>query len=871
MPPIKKMVVEWLNEVNYADDSLYIPSDFALEFVNFIKVLNGEDQEEHNTPVVHYRMLDQVAGPKENIINLCARGLAKSLPLTSKVFTQTGRCTIADLQIGDSIAGADGIFTPVIAKSKIFHKIMYKIHLADGRYQVVSEDHINSVIHKRKVRYGKQSTTEYQKRNLTIKEILQYTLRAVRKVTAKNPTGFETNFWIPNTKAIKYNTKDFPLDPYTLGVILGDGSICKETGYVRIHGHKDDFPHYHKNIPYIFGRQYIDKRNTNVLTQGILKVGDICKKLGINVHGDFKFIPEIYLYGSIEQRLALLQGLMDTDGTCYSNGGVAFCSNSYKLAKGVQDLVRSLGGIAKMGTTGKAFRVNIRCNFSVFKLIRKKEREHTHSVEKVGIHAITEIPTVPSQCIAVDNIDHTFLIDEYTVTHNTTLMCQYLILYIAVYGSIPGYGRIDYALYVADAIENNVKKMRLRLEMFCNNKAFLKTYLSAWKFTDVRWYFKNKEGKEFVVSGHGAQSGVRGTVELGTRPQLALLDDLLGDADAKSPTIIKSIENTVYKAIEYALHPQKRKTIWCGTPFNAKDPLYKAVESGAWYVNVYPICNEFPCKKENFKGAWPDRFDYAYVLKAYTKALKNGELASFNQELMLRIMSEEDRLIQDNDINWYRLSDISTRKAAFNFYITTDFATSEATASDNSVILVWAVNSKGWWFLVDGICKRQLMDKNVDDLFRLAQKWKPQQVGIEVSGQQGGFIPWIQREMAQKNVWFTLASENNNGKQGIRPVTNKMVRFNLVVPWFKSGQMHFPTELKELSLMAELINELSLASPSAFRSKHDDCIDAISMLSSLTIWLPSEDVTMVQSEGSDMWEIDDDEAEDTLGINSYIV
>jgi len=450
----------------------------------------------------------------------------------------------------------------------------------------------------------------------------------------------------------------------------------------------------------------------------------------------------------------------------------------------------------------------------------------------------------------------------------TTLM-QYLILYIAVYGEIPGYGNIEYILYVADTIENNVKKMRLSLERLYTNKPFLKRYIIKAKFTDVRWYFQSADGHELVVTAHGGKSGVRGTRELGTRPQLAILDDLLHDDDARSPTVIASIENTIYNAIDFALHPKKRKIIWCGTPFNAKDPLYKAVESGAWYVNVYPICNEYPCKKEEYVGAWPDRFDYEYVKDKYDKLYLTGKIAAFNQELMLRIMSDDDRLILDTDISWYQKQAILDNREAYNYYITTDFATSENTASDFSVISVWALNYKGWWYWVDGVCKKQLMDKNIDDLFRLAQVWKPQQVGVEVSGQQGGFIPWIQQEMSDRRIWFNLASENNNGKLGIRPTTNKMVRFNVVVPWFKAKRIFFPTEMKETDILKEFINELSLVSPIAFRSKHDDCIDTVSMLANLPTWRPSEEVNLTKKKGSDIWEAE--EIEDSSRLNSYIV
>ncbi len=114
--------------------------------------------------------------------------------------------------------------------------------------------------------------------------------------------------------------------------------------------------------------------------------------------------------------------------------------------------------------------------------------------------------------------------------------------------------------------------------------------------------------------------------------------------------------------------------------------------------------------------------------------------------MMLRIMNDDDRLIFDTDLKWYSREALLERKGAFNFYITTDFATSEKTAADYSVISVWAVNSNQDWFWVDGICRRQTMDKNVEELFKLVQKYKPQSVGIEVSGQQGRFYSLAPKE-----------------------------------------------------------------------------------------------------------------------------
>ena len=211
----------------------------------------------------------------------------------------------------------------------------------------------------------------------------------------------------------------------------------------------------------------------------------------------------------------------------------------------------------------------------------------------------------------------------------TTLFAEYLFLFIGAFNYLPGFGKIDLALYVTDSIENGVKNLRRNVEFRYGESDFLQKLIpnkriqvgtngsgfidadgmddaiaAGRKFTDIRLELRNNNGGIFIVKGYGAKTGVRGAKELGKRPQLAVLDDLVSDTDAESQTVIKTIENTVYKAVSKALHPTNQKMIWAGTPFNARDPLYKAVESGAWKVSVYPICEHFPCPREEFRGSW---------------------------------------------------------------------------------------------------------------------------------------------------------------------------------------------------------------------------------------------------------------------------
>lgn len=452
----------------------------------------------------------------------------------------------------------------------------------------------------------------------------------------------------------------------------------------------------------------------------------------------------------------------------------------------------------------------------------------------------------------------------------TTVLGEYLILYLATFGEMPTFGTVDFALYVSDSIDNGVKNMRKNLEYRWENSEFLKKYVPVAKFTDIHWHFKNKAGKEFIVKGYGAKTGVRGTKANGKRPQLAILDDLVSDEDARSKTMIAAIEDTVHKAIDHAMHPTRSKIIWSGTPFNASDPLYKAIESGAWAVNCYPVCERFPCTRKEFRGSWEDRFTYDYVKRKYLEAMKSGTIHTFNQELMLRIMSDEDRLVLDSDINWYKRGDVLKHMHLYNFYITTDFATTEDESGDFAFLSVWAINSSGHRFWVDGVCARQSMDKNMDDLFRLAQRYKPMSVGVEVTGQQEGFIPWIKNEMIRRRIFFNLASSGNSNRPGIRPNTNKLQRFYVVVPWFKAGEMFFPEEMKLEKPMIEMMEEIKLASGNGIKSKHDDAIDTVSMLAAMNVFLPSEEAPMQYSEQSGIFEVAST-AEDVSVFSTYTV
>jgi len=870
IPPIKSSMTvdEWLDSVDYSERGEYIPSVFALEFITFIKLVNGTEGEENKTPVLHMKMLDGLVGENSNLANLLYRGSgkttlmgeymflylavygelpgwgdvevalyvsdsiengvknmrknvehrwenseflkkyvpttkftdvrmeftnlankklivkmygAKALSLDTKLFTNDGYTTIKDCKVGDMIFGPDGNLHPITAKSEVFNKKMYELILGDGRKLKVSEDHINNVI----MNTNPNNLTRYEEKNLTTKELLSEKLIHTR--TSKRGTSSKHLVWIKNTEPMQYSEKDFSIDPYLLGLMLGDGSIRKD-GSCVLHGEMADIEFYKQHIDEKLGSEYLDKRNGKVISLSIKNIYSRFEKLDLRgIKMSEKFVPDIYKFGSIEQRLSLLQGLLDTDGTISKTSRISFSNTSPQLIKDVQDIVRSLGGIAyepqvrnATDRWATAYKIEILMPTNPFRLERKANRWFYRERQKqmVPLHDIVEIAEEPSQCIAIGSNDHLYLAGDYITTHNT---------------------------------------------------------------------------------------GVRGSKEMAQRPNFAILDDLVSDEDARSPTIIASIEDTVYKAIDYALHPKRSKTIWNGTPFNQNDPLYKAIESGAWHVSVYPVCEHFDehTTEETFRGAWPDRHDFAYVKRQYEKAKRAGKLDSFMQELMLRITSDEDRLVRDVDMKkWFDTEDVTSNEGNYNFYITTDFATSEKERADYSVISCWAYNSNDEWMLIDGALGRNLMDKNIDLLFDFVVKYDVRSVGIEVTGQQGAFVTWIRKEMHKRNTYFTIIE--------VRPSTDKLKRFHTVVPLFRQGKIWFNKDLIGTNFMKEAITELERATVSGFKSRHDDFLDTVSMLAEMRPWKPQH---YNKLSGHSKWDdpFFEEPEEEIIAIGSYIV
>jgi hypothetical protein len=186
---------------------------------------------------------------------------------------------------------------------------------------------------------------------------------------------------IEDCKPLDYpENRDQLIDPYTVGVLLGRGSMNgKATGAmpVVLMAHEDDWPTYEREIPYPLGKVHRGKCNPETIARTICDINAFVSMNGLSSYGDDKRVPEEYLVGSVQQRLAVLQGLMDTSGSCSEDGDSTFSSNSRCLVEDVMFLVRSLGGQAHWVSTGKTthFEASLRLDMLIFRLARKAERQ----------------------------------------------------------------------------------------------------------------------------------------------------------------------------------------------------------------------------------------------------------------------------------------------------------------------------------------------------------------------------------------------------------------------------------------------------------------------------------------------------------------
>lgn len=357
-------------------------------------------------------------------------GSGKAGPLWSKVLTPTGWKFMGDIQLGDKVIAGDGSITHVTGVFPQGKKPIFKIEMSDGATTHCCDEHLWLT----KTQRDRDCGRDWKVRSL--KEVRE-TLHL-----HKNHGRKDRNHSIPMVGPVRFEEKNLPIHPYLLGVILGDGSITKHGFVLSV----SDDQVKNKVLGLLPAKHYLTVKQVK---QNCIDYSFVCGKEPGNLrdllremrlfgcHSWEKFVPENYIYSSVEQRLALLHGLMDTDGTT-SGTSTTFDSSSRALRDAVATIVQSLGGKVrcterqpwfsykgekKQGRISYRAFISMPPGFKSFSIDSKaaKEIERTKYKPSRMIDSVEYVGDHEAQCIMVAHPSHTYVTDDFIVTHNSTI------------------------------------------------------------------------------------------------------------------------------------------------------------------------------------------------------------------------------------------------------------------------------------------------------------------------------------------------------------------------------------------------------------------------------------------------------------------
>jgi hypothetical protein len=386
--------------------------------------------------------LDLALSDKSKIIFLAGpAGTSKAQPISEPILTPDGWKTMGSLKIGDKVYSPDGLTSNILEIHKQGSKDVYKVTFQDGSYTHCCIDHL-------------WFTQTYNDRNATtkingkkIKKPRSGSVKSLKEIipTVRNASG-KLNHYIPITEPINFRKQEHVIDPYLMGILIGDGCLTQKVSFCTsdleiIDQFKSKLPKNYSIVKLTGDYDFAVKGHKNEN-----KFWNEIKRLSLNTKSYTKFIPNEYLFDSINNRIELLQGLMDSDGHVSSRqkSTILYTTVSETLAENVKHLVQSLGGVVntrsgqnyythkgikKLGHVYYSLNISLPPNIKPFKL-KRKLNNFKPRIKYFPRRAISEIELVKQeecQCILIDHESHLYLTNDYIVTHNT---------YMSVYAAI---------------------------------------------------------------------------------------------------------------------------------------------------------------------------------------------------------------------------------------------------------------------------------------------------------------------------------------------------------------------------------------------------------------------------------------------------
>ena len=385
---------------------------------------------------------DNIGGGK-HLLWLKFRGCGAEQPHSEVIMSPAGPTTMGNMKVGSIIYDRLGRETRVLEVFPQGKKDIYEVTLIDGRVVRCGANHLWTV--QTRVRDGKPVLKTLKTIDM-MKKGISYPLKNGQKAY---------NYKLPKIEPVPFSEKELPVDPYILGALLGNGAM--KGSNIRLATIDDEMvqeferilgPDYELNRDYTTCNYLIKCVAPRSKFKGLYEKSHFgCNpllrelgKLKVNVGCHDKFIPEVYKYGSIEQRLELVRGLLDTDGSISKDGSIEFVSASKSLIDDLAYVLRSLGVRCRLGLDdregrshviadnnvitiqGVIYRLYISTALPVFKLSRKACKINA-TKRRFDAIAITSIVNTGEQeeqsCIMVDNDEHLYLTTDFVPTHNS--------------------------------------------------------------------------------------------------------------------------------------------------------------------------------------------------------------------------------------------------------------------------------------------------------------------------------------------------------------------------------------------------------------------------------------------------------------------
>lgn len=370
----------------------------------------------------YFNAIQEAEQEGKHMVVAKARRKGYEQPYSEPVLTPNGYVPMGSLKVGDLVMNPNGIPVRIGDIVEQGTTEIYEVEFQDGRKVRCGANHLWATCRNGKKFYIIR-TVDYMK----------------RKLKQGSPGKEHYPYKIPELNPLKFDERPITVDPYVLGVLLGDGCICGDQVKFST---ADQFivEELQKRLPdYLIehkeGYTYVIKSKI----KGINELNRQLKELQVKVKSYDKFIPEDYKFSSIENRFELVRGLMDTDGSI-TNGTCNFVSTSEKLIDDLTFILRSLGirckkskeilgkqnidfGNGNYSDTRSHWELIITTEEDIFKLPRKLEKvrkNRNYNYKGIGIKSIRKTGEFEQQrCLCIDNENHLYITKDFIPTHNS--------------------------------------------------------------------------------------------------------------------------------------------------------------------------------------------------------------------------------------------------------------------------------------------------------------------------------------------------------------------------------------------------------------------------------------------------------------------